>query len=103
MDADLERINARMLALAGKSVNGKPKKTKPSPNKEVVRRAIYTCLSKRNPLTKEMLKTAVGELLSQNGFSRMGLTLRIQEVLAHDKQISQSSKGIVLVSQLVDQ
>jgi len=97
IDAELQRVQAGITALRGKAAT-RGKSSKQSPNKEAVRTAARRCLSDGGILSQDELKTAVGEEIKAAGFSRVGMALRLNEVL-EEKEFVSSVEGVRLAAE----
>ena len=86
IEVALKRVHGALSALGerGASKTGRKNATsKPSPDKNTVRDAVCATLG-NSVLEADDLKTAVGERLGELGYSRVGLSLRLKEVLSED-------------------
>ena len=80
IDVELQRVQAGVSALTGRTTT-KGKNSKQSPTKDVVRDAMRNCLREQEVLDPDALKAAVGEQVKAAGYSRVGMALRLKEVL----------------------
>lgn len=97
LDAALRRIKGALKALgAASSAKSETKKApaKPSPDKAVVREAVLASLQGKT-LKENELRTDVEQFLAERGFSRMGLSLRLKEVL-REESLTESPDGYQL-------
>lgn len=98
LETALKRIRGARTALGvrspGKS-SGKKGAAKPSPDKQIVREVVIATLPDKS-LQADELKTGVELQIKERGYSRMGLSLRLKEVLGED-QFIQSADGYHLV------
>lgn len=87
LDTALKRVRGALSALgvanSGKSA-GKRGATKPSPDKNVVRDAVTESLRTKS-LRLDELRAEVERRVAESGYSRMGLSLRLKEVLSEDQ------------------
>ncbi|MEQ8849908.1 hypothetical protein [Botrimarina sp.] len=87
IDFALKQVRAALTALgvrtSGKS-GGRRASAKPSPDKISVREAVVGSLD-GHTLTLERLRGEVERRLQEQGYSRMGLALRLKEVLAESE------------------
>ncbi|WP_425395401.1 hypothetical protein [Aeoliella sp.] len=87
LDDALKRVRGALTALGVSStgkLNGKRGTTKPSPVKTVVREAVVAVLQ-TSALQANELRAEVERRLRERGYSRMGLSLRLKEVLSADE------------------
>ena len=97
MDAEIKRVEDALTALGQKTKQTKAKKSgKPAPKREEVEQAVREILSEQGALELDPLKTQVGAKLTELGRSKMGLALRLKEVLAGE-QFIESPAGWKLV------
>ena len=87
VESELTRVQAGIAALTGgsSSKSGKGRSLKPSPTKDVVRSAVEAVWRNDGQLETEKLKQAVGSQLADEGYSRVGLSLRLKEVLQESR------------------
>lgn len=87
LDAALKRVRGALSAL-GAATSGKPGgkrgPAKPSPDKNVVRDAVTQSLRTQS-LRENDLRAEVERRVASSGYSRMGLSLRLKEVLGEDQ------------------
>lgn len=90
---ELLRVEAGLEALGAKAP--KAKTSKPSANRDVVRESVKACFASQDRFQSDELATAVGKRLKDAGYSRIGMALRLKEVLAEDI-ITQEVDGLRL-------
>ena len=90
---ELLRVEAGLEALGAKAP--KAKTSKPSANRDVVRESVKACFASQDSFQSDELATAVGKRLKDAGYSRIGMALRLKEVLAEDI-ITQEVDGLRL-------
>ena len=97
MDVEIKRVEDALSALGQKPPQSKAKPgRKPAPKKEEVQQVVRAILGEQGALELEPLNTQVGAKLSELGRSKMGLALRLNEVLAGEEFI-ESPAGWKLV------
>ena len=79
--ANIKRIRLARAALKPKS-KAPTSKRPPAPNRKDVQTAVQTALTDHGVLVKEELTKHVADLLSFEGKSKVGLAIRLKEVLA---------------------
>ncbi|QEG37693.1 hypothetical protein [Bythopirellula goksoeyrii] len=87
LEAALKRIRGALSALGvASATRTKSKKgpSKPSPDKHLVRDAVTASLQEQ-ALHLEPLRVEVERQVVERGYSRMGLSLRLKEVLGEDR------------------
>jgi hypothetical protein len=93
---ELLRIEAGLEALGARAP--KPKASKPSANREVVRESVRACFATQDIFQRDELTEAVGKCLKEAGYSRIGMALRLKEVLA-ENILTQEADGFRLRTQ----
>ena len=99
IDAALKRVRAALTALGVRVAakpSGKKGSSKPSPDKVVVREAVMAALQVET-LGADALRAEVERQLTERGYSRMGLSLRLKEVLG-EEEFTESARGYLLSS-----
>ena len=97
MDAELKRVEVALSALGDKPKPAKAKSSKPAPKQEEVEQAVRQILAEQGALEMEPLKKQVAAKLGQQGRSKMGLALRLKEVLASKELFIESPAGWKLI------
>ena len=100
LDSSLKRVRGALSALGALSptrAGSRKGSTKPSPDKAAVRDAVRASLQSQ-PLQMDALRAEVERQLSERGYSRMGLSLRLKEVLGED-EFSESAEGRLISMQ----
>ncbi len=95
IDVELLRIRAGLEALGAKS--SKAKSSKPSASRDFVRDLVRQAFTEKDMYQKDELAAAVSERLKHAGYSRVGMALRLKEVLAEDI-VSNEHDGIRMQS-----
>ena len=80
LEAELKRVQGALQSL-GVKPERKSSAKKPSPTKNDVAAATRRVLTERAPLAFDELKSQVGDALVSDGKTKMGLALRLKEVL----------------------
>ncbi len=84
IDGELKSVEQALAALKEKPKQAKAKTSKPAPKRDDVEQVAEQILSEQGALETEALKKEVGAKLAEAGYSKMGLTLRLKEVLGSD-------------------
>ena len=79
---ELLRVEAGLEALGAKAPKGKT--SKPSANRDTVRESVKACFAFQDRFQPDELTAAVGKRLKDAGYSRIGMALRLKEVLAEN-------------------
>lgn len=106
LDDDLSRIDAAIAALDGAElspatgkVKRKPKEKQPTKHlaasKADVIKHVRSILEQEGVVEEEPLKALVEERITESGFTRMGLSLRLKEALG-DSQFVDTPAGVRL-------
>ena len=102
LDAELKRVEDALTALGSKPKPSKTKTSKPAPKQEEVHEAVKRILSEEGALELEPLKKKIESVLTKLGRSKMGLALRLKEVLASEELFIESPAGWKLVESEVE-
>lgn len=93
LDASLKQVRGALAAL-GVQTTGKAsgrRAAKPSPDRAVVREVVLAALDGR-VLQADQLRSEVEQRLQERGYSRMGLALRLKEVLG-EPEFAETPEG----------